>query len=136
MNKVAFFADHIAEWQAGTEGQMLLLASGLAKKGWVVPDCEISAVGKKKRGHSDGVCVGIPRDRVQGCGARTLALRIDVSSVFQQDLCDFQLPRSGSSVQGCPSEVESLANQLVRLCTFIQEKLHNFGLLVSKRQVQ
>ncbi len=37
MSMVAFFADHIAEWQAGTESQMLLLASGLAKKGWVVP---------------------------------------------------------------------------------------------------
>ena len=37
MNKIAFFADHIAHWQAGTEGQMLMLANGLAKKGWTVP---------------------------------------------------------------------------------------------------
>ena len=37
MNKIAFFADHIAHWQAGTEGQMLMLASGLAEKGWTVP---------------------------------------------------------------------------------------------------
>ena len=37
MNKIAFFADHIAHWQAGTEGQMLLLATGLAKNGWTVP---------------------------------------------------------------------------------------------------
>ncbi len=31
MNKIAFFADHIAHWQAGTEGQMLMLANGLAE---------------------------------------------------------------------------------------------------------
>lgn len=37
MSKVAFFADHIAEWQAGTEGQMLMLAKGLVEKGWTVP---------------------------------------------------------------------------------------------------
>ncbi len=37
MNKIAFFADHIAHWQAGTEGQMLMLASGLAEKDWTVP---------------------------------------------------------------------------------------------------
>jgi glycosyltransferase involved in cell wall biosynthesis len=37
MNKVAFFADHIAHWQAGTESQMLMLANGLAEKGWTVP---------------------------------------------------------------------------------------------------
>ena len=34
---VAFFADRIDHWQAGTEGQMLILAHELVSKGWEVP---------------------------------------------------------------------------------------------------
>ena len=35
--RVAFFADHIAHWNAGTERQLLLLGTELSKLGWSVP---------------------------------------------------------------------------------------------------
>jgi glycosyltransferase involved in cell wall biosynthesis len=35
--RVAYIADHIAHWNAGTERQMLLLGNGLAAAGWTVP---------------------------------------------------------------------------------------------------
>jgi len=37
MGRVAYIADHIAHWNAGTERQMLLLGTGLAAAGWSVP---------------------------------------------------------------------------------------------------
>jgi len=35
--RVAYIADHIAHWNAGTERQMLLLGAGLSAAGWSVP---------------------------------------------------------------------------------------------------